>query len=1336
MKKRLSFTVFLILFLFLFSNNISASEDVNSEIRKITYYAQEYEIENLDYVKLLIYISESKQNLNKIFGVSQREMGGILKQDQIEGVLGKPTEETGWVPVEGEHRETRVDSPVPIWRKIIFDGLKIQITLEAFPSIFSTKHFEDFEKEKIEESFLSEGDLIYRLNFIVDFKRPEEHFDITQEIEKIKKLAETFDINPSRENAEILARESVNAEKKFQNYIKQNPGKCEDIMITVFGVENQMPSQNLIVKEITFHETEKSDAKIMLEMCDDCDWNWINLHLHAETRGVMHTEEERDEEISREYFKGKSKDYYESEIRDILDSYKRLVEEENFGQIQILNQRLFGINDAWNSKSNDVGKSLEEEFRAKLDLMTQEERDEFHRNYGWIRQNQEIREKEREIRKQNYEERRDFFLKLFLGYPVRESSFLQKEFRIRLVEQFREGGIEICDNNIDDNQNGKIDCEDEQCRGKICGRGTQTIVEGNETKEIIVDFYCIAGECRAKEQILETRIPICGDHICEGNETIENCPEDCAMCPQYDPLECDGRVIFKGRDKNNCPLEPICIEEPKCVLDEDCVSLCGVSKCMDGRCVVEELTSCVERECIEGNQKVMDCESGETIISGICTNGLWRDTGLRCLGFEEEFTELKDKREFAEEVLGNVCNTREDCGRENDICSNGRCVSIPKNQGAPEKKILEDEYMEEILDEEEIIDEEIIEETEEDLIREREIEEETIEEFIEEKTPTEEIEKETFEEKPEQEVVESEPVEPITEQTIKRITGLMIGGITGFSIEENGADQNEFEEEPTEDFEEDFIDDKIDEEIVQDDFEEHYSEEDTYIEHHDRDMEEHERYMRDQERKERDEIRRYEEEKERREREMRERCEEECQKPCVEECIRDDCGDEMDCDIDEAILNCKNICEPERNCVERCMEGGDWHEEFFDKEVHKEHLGVFEVGGSCRTMGGRTEGFVWFGGWGDSFEEIQSLKQKYYSGGHAEWCNFELENLINQRKEFEKGFNQEFAIWFFEEYLANSAENWEQSVSGIFEIYWGNVQNQEKMAFMMNCLGENNLDEFMSYNPIEFVYETEYGKIEYWEEVKFVKFPWMDERVKIISPYMKTWVFPSEEFIKYELKRSMKNGEFPGPPEEKMRRKNEKGLSSEEKEIIQNDARLMRLINRLAEKYGGSMDVVIQINDFLNEEVIFNLFIQISEEDLIKMEPMLPEEVPSKDVTIKIDFEKIYDMIYFQEKEMNSERIETPPWDRRIQPIGRVRDMVNGIRMYFKLRDIVNSAEIIPESSERDIQNLFRRFMLTMVRNSGERDSMEELDIKEEFKEDEMAGLERDIITGKIIKRF
>ncbi|MEK6859683.1 MAG: hypothetical protein AABX54_02605, partial [Nanoarchaeota archaeon] len=214
-----------------------------------------------------------------------------------------------------------------------------------------------------------------------------------------------------------------------------------------------------------------------------------------------------------------------------------------------------------------------------------------------------------------------------------------------------------------------------------------------------------------------------------------------------------------------------------------------------------------------------------------------------------------------------------------------------------------------------------------------------------------------------------------------------------------------------------------------------------------------------------------------------------------------------------------------------------------------------------------------------------------------------------------------------------------------------------------------------------------------------VKLQGMDKEVQVVSPYMKAWVFPNKEFIEYEMKKAMKNHEFPGGPEQKMERKNEEGPTAQEREMIKQDKKFMNQIRKITEKYNGNVNAVIRFVD--NEKVVFNLYVQVNENDIMKMKPMLPEEVPAEDIKVDIEFQKIYDMIYMQEKEMQGQRLESPPWDRKAQPIQKIKEFVKGIEMFFKVRDILNSAKITPETSEDDARALMKSFFSMMMKSEG-----------------------------------
>jgi hypothetical protein len=1342
MKKQVILVILSLLLLFPTILASDTTKTIDSEIQKLTYYAEQYEIGNIDYTQLMVHISSVREGLNEILGVTNREMGGIVKQDAIEKILGEPFEETKWVWVEGADHDTKLNYYVPLWKKIVFDGKKIQIRMEAFPSIFTKTKFDDHESSLNE---IEEGALIYRLHFNIEFKRPQDQLDIEGKINEIKSLAETFNSKPIPPNAENLAKQSVNAERIFQNYFRQSQEKCEDLMKSIFGSENKRQSQKILSSEITFFEGEDFEAIIRLEMCDECEWNWINMHMWFESRGRFKRPKEQGLQNIRglrQKFEQMTSEQIEEEAEKILNEIKNFLEVENYGKAIQSSQELNVLNNVWNEISNNVWEEVQQTFEDKINLMSEEERYEFDQNYGWIKQDQEQRKEVKIIQQQNYENRRAFYRNLFVDYYKKEFYVTETNFEKRLIEEFKEKGEEICNNNQDDNDNGQVDCEEAQCGGKICGTGTQTTSE-NTTTEIQVDFYCIQSICQAREEINDSAEPICGNHICEQGEadtTAGNgtCQSDCdfATCPTYDAIECSGKVIFEGEDENGCSLPPICIEETEtCNITEDCAQpTCGITECMRiepedelGTCKVTGLTLC-EVECESWEQEIRECNDGQKIITKICEDGQWQETGsecespgcakcgngcvseediqvMMCEETTEDFSCLKENGECikqsiqeptpvpTEPIVGHECVVANDCGGENDVCSNGNCVSIP----------------------------EVIRPEEPEEEEEQEEEEEEPEEEVEQEEEPEEEEEQEEEEEPESTEPEETPDETGVFGFFKALLGKLT--ITGKTIDgEEESTPDSTETDSSSDTETDSSDS---EPPIQEDDSNNEPEEDNEpndYESYD------ESYNEDFKDDSDDWERRDREERERHEEEQRERCTEDCARPCIDRCTRESCGDEIDCNIEEEIRACEEECEASDDCIEKCTSGEeDWWKEFEEEDMHKEEKGVFQVGGGCRQERGKTEGHIWFNGWGDPFGEIQFLKEKYYSGGEADWCKHDLNNLIKQREEFEEGFNQEFAQWFFEKYLPGSAEEWEQAQSGIYELYWNSVDMQRQFAERMKCLDKNNIEDVMNINLINIEYETEFGKLEYWEEIKQVKMEWMDEKVTIISPYMKVWVFPSEEFIKYEMKKSMADGEFPGPPEKKAERENEDGLTDEEKENIKRNKKFMKQIKNIAEQYNGNANGVLQIMD--GEEIIFNLYVQMNEEDIMKMEPMLPEEVPAKDITVKMDFKKLYDLINFEEREMRGADLESPPWDYRPRH-GRIKGFTNGIKMYFKVRSLINSAEVIPESVEEDVKDI----MKSLLKMMGDKEDRREEGMGAENKENKEEGSQENSgMTGKVI---
>ncbi len=85
MKRGVAYFVLVLLFLQL---TFVVGDSIDSEVKKLTHYAEDYETGNIDYVQLILYASSVSQNLNELLGATRSEHGDLLKQDKIESVLG------------------------------------------------------------------------------------------------------------------------------------------------------------------------------------------------------------------------------------------------------------------------------------------------------------------------------------------------------------------------------------------------------------------------------------------------------------------------------------------------------------------------------------------------------------------------------------------------------------------------------------------------------------------------------------------------------------------------------------------------------------------------------------------------------------------------------------------------------------------------------------------------------------------------------------------------------------------------------------------------------------------------------------------------------------------------------------------------------------------------------------------------------------------------------------------------------------------------------------------------------------------------------------------------
>lgn len=754
-------------------------------------------------------------------------------------------------------------------------------------------------------------------------------------------------------------------------------------------------------------------------------------------------------------------------------------------------------------------------------------------------------------------------------------------------EEFKE----VCDDNEDNDADHLLDCEDlADCTSSVCGKDEN----GN-------DLFCFDGKCTSAVTA------VCDDGICSENE---NCPQDCEIslrkgygedC-EFDAECMTGQCIAGKCSLNNATGEQ-CTENWQCesglCLDGVCAGRPAEELCGDGRCDEAELRAgqqpcaadcecdttedCIEGElCNEYHQCVPsdtacvvneDCAEGELCVEGDC------------------------ETEFVLEPTGESCVIREDCSGENDICSNGICKRIPA-------EAVEEEEVVEIPVEMPAVEEpaeETVPETEEPAIEEEEsiVEEEEAAEETGESTESEE--RISDEEQEEREEVEEEPDNDFS---LSIGIGNAISMFAGCKTDEDCGENR-----------------GCDRAIGNCHCKEFYFDCNGQREGEDEDGCESQDPTCGG---------------------KREICQGGCHESqyCNEKRGYCECKDGYyECDGDwmngcESKEKCKQ-CETDADCApDRCAEwDGGVVQDFgcYEGETWIEEKGTVAFSGGCNYHPtGQVDPYLEFHAWGEQFSEIEMLKSQLEKQQGEQWCKWRLENMKKERQELEQSFNQQFLKWFFEEYVTAEPENWDKHIGGIFKTYWEFVDNSRETHNMLGCTG---IEEWPSeYKPIELEYESEFGHVKFWEEMKE-----LDGRA-ILTPYMQIWIFPPEEIIKQEFLKAGKEGFLPGPPEE---RKGREGPTPNEIKEMRENSEIMEIINDYSESFGGSADFLITIDD--NGEGIYSAVLTINPDVLMEVKPA-KQFAGEPDVSVTIDFKFLYSIISSVEKGMQT---ESPPWDNK-----------------------------------------------------------------------------------------
>jgi|TARA_Y100000310_G_C20675815_1_gene812969 hypothetical protein len=263
--------------------------------------------------------------------------------------------------------------------------------------------------------------------------------------------------------------------------------------------------------------------------------------------------------------------------------------------------------------------------------------------------------------------------------------------------------------------------------------------------------------------------------------------------------------------------------------------------------------------------------------------------------------------------------------------------------------------------------------------------------------------------------------------------------------------------------------------------------------------------------------------------------EEICEEVCEDIIINDTTGEteqicSQECNMKETCVQCEESCYSYDNCYDKC-EDEEKCEDFDDGELRLE--------GRCGEEGSD----IYISAWGQGLDSLNHLNE----GG--EWnCEDEMNELVNLRKAFQKDVNNEFAIWFFEDFITgedyDKIINGEWGFRGVLNIL---LRNEEDIADRTNCVEGEEWPE--GFEVIDISYKSDNANIEVWE--KKVPVEWSNTRFHT-TLYKYSWI-PDKQMLKGMINYELSETDTFGP-------------SAKDIAKIKEDEGQMELINSLSGK--------------------------------------------------------------------------------------------------------------------------------------------------------------------------
>jgi len=341
-------------------------------------------------------------------------------------------------------------------------------------------------------------------------------------------------------------------------------------------------------------------------------------------------------------------------------------------------------------------------------------------------------------------------------------------------------------------------------------------------------------------------------------------------------------------------------------------------------------------------------------------------------------------------------------------------------------------------------------------------------------------------------------------------------------------------------------------------------------------------------------------------------CEQECheEEACKEECVEifnnetnetESVCEEV-CSMQEVCSGCEDICRTKENCYNKCED---------TEHCDVQNSGEIGLEVSCRGE----KNNLWLRVHGEEFEYYQGLNE----GG--EWgCGSEIQSLVNMRKVLQKDFNQEFAEWYFEEYLIEDYDRMINGDNGFRYVLELLTRNEEQIGQNLHCSETGQWPE--GFEKIDITYINENTHVEVWEKYIPVEH---DQTTYYTTLYKYSWM-PSRDLLKELINYKLSETDTFGP-------------SAKDVARIKSDVGQMELINSLSKRYGGSFDVKLELRD--KEDQVVLKYFQINPDVIVKFVDSI-EGKP--DISVKVEYNALYDFINYVSYETEGDKIKGPHW--------------------------------------------------------------------------------------------